>query len=397
MLSLFSAVSLIFASNGGKFRGVIISIFLIKWLGALKKQNLSEVILNKSITFAKVLKSIEMAKKESVLTYDVVVRSIQERQFKPVYYLMGEESYYIDRIADYITNNVLTEEQKDFNFTTLYGAETDMNTVVMTARRYPMMSDYQVVLVKEAQNLKNLDPLAVYLQNPQPQTILVFCHKNGVLDRRKKVAAEIERVGFLFESKKLYERELPGFITSYVQRKGMTIDSKSVELLVDYVGSDLNRMAGEIDKLGIKGDRRITPDLIEQNIGVSKEYNTIELKNALIARDVLKSNRIVNYFDKNQKAYPIQMILPSLFTYFSNLMLAHYSPVKNEAGVMETLGLRQAWQARDYLSGMRVFSARKTMNIIAAIRETDARSKGFGNSMATSGELLRDLVYFILH
>lgn len=338
-----------------------------------------------------------MAKKESVLTYDVVVRSIQERQFKLVYYLMGEESYYIDRIADYITNNVLTEEQKDFNFTTLYGAETDMNTVVMTARRYPMMSDYQVVLVKEAQNLKNLDPLAVYLQNPQPQTILVFCHKNGVLDRRKKVAAEIERVGFLFESKKLYERELPGFITSYVQRKGMTIDSKSVELLVDYVGSDLNRMAGEIDKLGIKGDRRITPDLIEQNIGVSKEYNTIELKNALIARDVLKSNRIVNYFDKNQKAYPIQMILPSLFTYFSNLMLAHYSPVKNEAGVMETLGLRQAWQARDYLSGMRVFSARKTMNIIAAIRETDARSKGFGNSMATSGELLRDLVYFILH
>lgn len=338
-----------------------------------------------------------MAKKESVLTYDVVVRNIQERQFKPIYYLMGEESYYIDRLSEYIANNVLTEEQKDFNFTTLYGAETDINTVIMTASRYPMMSDYQVVLVKEAQNLKNLDALSAYLKKPQPQTVLVFCHKNGTLDRRKKVVADIERVGFLFESKKLYERDLPPFIVSYVQRKGMTIDQKSVSLLVDFVGADLNRMASELDKLGIKGERRITADLIEQNIGVSKEFNTYELKNALAARDVFKANRIVKYFDKNTKAYPIQMILPSLFGYFSNLMVAHYANPKTEAGVMDALGLRQAWQVKEYMLGMRNFSARKTMEIISAIRETDARSKGFGNSMASSGELLQELTYFILH
>lgn len=338
-----------------------------------------------------------MAKKESTLTYDVVVRSIKERQFKPIYYLMGEESYYIDRIADYIASNVLTDEQKDFNFTTLYGAETDINAILMAARRYPMMSDYQVVLVKEAQNLKNLDPLSVYLKSPQPQTILVFCHKNGVLDRRKKIVAEIERVGFLFESKKLYERELPPFIAGYVQRKGMSIDSKSVELLVDYIGSDLNRMANELDKLVIKGDKFITPELIEQNIGVSKDFNTFELRSALISKDIFKANRIVNYFDKNQKEYPIQKVLPTLFSYFSNLMLAHYAPSRTEAGVMETLDLRMSWQVKEYMIGMKNFSARKTMNIIAAIRETDARSKGFGNSMASSGELLQELIYFILH
>ncbi len=338
-----------------------------------------------------------MAKKESTLTYDVVVRSIKERQFKPIYYLMGEESYYIDRIADYIASNVLTDEQKDFNFTTLYGAETDINAILMAARRYPMMSDYQVVLVKEAQNLKNLDPLSVYLKSPQPQTILVFCHKNGVLDRRKKIAAEIERVGFLFESKKLYERELPPFIAGYVQRKGMSIDSKSVELLVDYIGSDLNRMANELDKLVIKGDKFITPELIEQNIGVSKDFNTFELRSALISKDIFKANRIVNYFDKNQKEYPIQKVLPTLFSYFSNLMLAHYAPSRTEAGVMEALDLRMSWQVKEYMIGMKNFSARKTMNIIAAIRETDARSKGFGNSMASSGELLQELIYFILH
>lgn len=353
--------------------------------------------MEKSITFAKVLKSIDMAKKESGLSYEDIVRSVKERNFKPVYYLMGEESYYIDRISEYIADQVLTEEQKDFDFTTVYGSETDINAVVMAARRYPMMSDYQVVLVKEAQNLKSLDALAVYLQNPQPKTILVFCHKNGVLDRRKKVAAEIERVGFLFESKKLYERELPGFITAYVQRKGMTIDAKSVQMMVDYVGADLNRMANELDKLGVKGDKRITADVIEQNIGVSKEFNVYEFRAALVAKDIFKANRIVNYFDKNQKAYPIQSILPGLFSFFSNLMLAHYAQPKTEEGVMEALGLRQAWQVKEYMAAMRVYSARKTMNIIAELRTTDAKSKGFGNSMATPGELLKDLVYFILH
>ena len=326
-----------------------------------------------------------------------MVRSIQERQFKPIYYLMGEEAYYIDRISEYLVDSVLTEDQKDFNLTVLYGAETDINQVIQAAQRYPMMSEYQVVLVKEAQNLKNLDPLSSYLKNPQPATILVFCHKNGVLDGRKKVAGDIGRAGYLFESKLLKDNALPGFIGGYVKRKGMDIDAKSVSLLVEYIGADLNRMASEIDKLAITGARMVTPELIEEHIGVSKDYNIFELRNALLQKDVLKANRIVNYFDKNSKQYPIQKVLPGLFSFFSNLMVAHYSPRKDETGIAEVLGFKSTYPARDYVQGMRVFSARKTMNIIAALRETDAKSKGVGNNIEVEGDLYKDLIYYILH
>lgn len=339
-----------------------------------------------------------MAKQE--LTYESVVRSVQNREFKPIYYLMGEESYYIDRISDYIASQVLTEEQKDFNLTVMYGSDTNIANVVTAAKRFPMMSDYQVVIVKEAQNLKNIDDLSFYLKKPQPQTILVFCHKNGVLDRRKKVIAEVERVGVLFESKKLRDYQLPAFIVNYVRNHKSSIDEKAAVLLAEFIGSDLNRMAGEIDKLMMsmpEGQSRITPELIERNIGVSKEFNSFELRSALIEKDVLKANRIAKYFNENSKANPIQKTLATLFGFFSNLMLAHYAPEKSESGVMEILGIRQSWQVKEYMAAMRVYSARKTMNIISAIRQTDAKSKGVGNSSISDGDLLRELIYYILH
>lgn len=339
-----------------------------------------------------------MAKQE--LTYESVVRSVQNREFKPIYYLMGEESYYIDRISDYIASQVLTEEQKDFNLTVMYGSDTNIANVVTAAKRFPMMSDYQVVIVKEAQNLKNIDDLSFYLKKPQPQTILVFCHKNGVLDRRKKVIADVERVGVLFESKKLRDYQLPAFIVNYVRNHKSSIDEKAAVLLADFIGSDLNRMAGEIDKLMMsmpEGQSRITPELIERNIGVSKEFNSFELRSALIEKDVLKANRIAKYFNENSKANPIQKTLATLFGFFSNLMLAHYAPEKSESGVMEILGMRQSWQVKEYMAAMRVYSARKTMNIISAIRQTDAKSKGVGNSSISDGDLLRELIYYILH
>lgn len=339
-----------------------------------------------------------MAKQE--LTYESVVRSVQNREFKPIYYLMGEESYYIDRISDYIASQVLTEEQKDFNLTVMYGSDTNIANVLTAAKRFPMMSDYQVVIVKEAQNLKNIDDLSFYLKKPQPQTILVFCHKNGVLDRRKKVIADVERVGVLFESKKLRDYQLPAFIVNYVRNHKSSIDEKAAVLLADFIGSDLNRMAGEIDKLMMsmpEGQSRITPELIERNIGVSKEFNSFELRSALIEKDVLKANRIVKYFNENSKANPIQKTLATLFGFFSNLMLAHYAPEKSESGVMEILGMRQSWQVKEYMAAMRVYSARKTMNIISAIRQTDAKSKGVGNSSISDGDLLRELIYYILH
>ena len=334
-------------------------------------------------------------------TYEEIARDLKNRIYKPVYYLMGEESYYIDRISDYIAQTVLTEEEKEFNQTILYGLDTDIPAVINAAKRYPMMSEYQVVIVKEAQHIKKMEDLSFYLKKPLLSTILVICHKNGVLDKRKKLAAEIEKAGgVIFESKKMKESQLPGFITSYLKRKKVDIEPKASEMMSEFVGTDLNRMAGELDKLIItlpQGVRRITPEQIERNIGVSKDYNNYELKNALLARDILKANKIVKYFEENPKTNPIQTTLSVLFGFFSNLMLAYYSPDKTEQGITNQLGLKQSWQAREYMTAMRVFSGVKCMQIIGDIRYCDACSKGVGNMSLSDGDLLRELVYKILH
>ncbi|HJC93765.1 MAG TPA: DNA polymerase III subunit delta [Candidatus Phocaeicola excrementigallinarum] len=333
-------------------------------------------------------------------TYEEIVRNLKNRTYAPVYFLMGEEDYYIDRISDYILDTVLTETEKEFNQTVLFGMDTDINTVINAARRYPMMSEHQVVVVKEAQNLKNLENLTYYLQKPMPSTILVLCYKHGVLDRRKKIAAEIEKNGVLFESKKLKDSQLPGFISTYLKRKKVEIEPKASEMMAEFVGTDLSRMTGELDKLIItlpEGQKRITPEQIEKNIGISKDFNNFELRNALIEKDVLKANMIVKYFDENPKNNPLQMTLAVLFNFFSNLMLAYYAPQKTDQGIAAQLGLRSAWQAKDYMNAMQRYTGVKVMQIINAIRNCDAKSKGVGNTSATNGELLRELVYFILH
>jgi DNA polymerase-3 subunit delta len=313
---------------------------------------------------------------------------------------MGEESYYIDLIADYIADNVLTDTEKEFNQMVFYGADVDMATVVSAARRYPMMAEHQVVIVKEAQMVDNIDDLSYYLKQPLGSTILVMCHKHGVLDRRKKLAAEISSVGVLFESKKLKDTQLPAFISAYLKRKGVDIEPKASAMMADNVGADLARMAGELDKLIItlpKGSTRVTPEQIEANIGISKDYNNFELRSALLAGDVLKANKIVAYLAANQKANPIQVTVAVLFSYFANLMMAYYSPDKSERGVATWLGLKSDWAARDYVAGMRRFSGMKTMNIIGYIRTADAQSKGIDAGDMTSEDILRELVFKILH
>lgn len=333
-------------------------------------------------------------------TYEEIARDLKNRIYKPVYYLMGEESYYIDRISEYIAQTVLNENEKEFNQTILYGADTDIATIINAAKRYPMMSKYQVVIVKEAQGVKNIDELSYYLQKPLESTILVLCHKHGVLDRRKKLAAEIEKVGVLFESKKIKDTQLAGFITSYLKRKSIEIEPKASEMMAEFVGTDLSRMAGELEKLIItlpKGQKRITPEQIEQNIGISKDYNNYELRNALIIKDVFKANQIIKYFEENPKTNPLQMTLSVLFNFFSNLMLAYYAPEKSEQGIAAQLGLKSPWQSKDYLAAMRKYSGVKVMQIIGEIRYCDAKAKGVGNSSLGDGELLRELVYKILH
>lgn len=339
-----------------------------------------------------------MTKQE--ITCDDILRELRSKQYRPIYYLMGEEAYYIDLISDYIMNNVLTDTEKEFNLSVVYGADVDIATVINAAKRYPMMSEHQVVIVKEAQSIRNIDELSYYLQKPLRSTILVMCHKHGVLDRRKKLAAEIEKVGILFESKKLKEAQLPAFITSYMKRKGVDLEPKATSMLADFVGTDLSRLTGELEKLIItlpKGQTRVTPEQIERNIGISKDYNNFELRSALVERNVLKANQIINYFEKNPKTNPLQMTLSLLFGFYSNLMLAYYAPEKSEQGIASFLGLKSPWQAREYQTAMKRYSGVKTMQIIGEIRYTDAKSKGIGNSSLTDSELLRELIFKILH
>ena len=334
------------------------------------------------------------------VTYEEIVRNLRNKVYAPVYFLMGEEDYYIDRISDYIIDTVLTDTEKEFNLTVLYGSDTDIATIINAAKRYPMMSKYQVVAVREAQALRNLDELVYYLQKPLESTILVMCYKHGALDRRKKLVAELEKAGVLFESKKLKDAQLPGFITSYLKRKQVEIEPKASEMMAEFVGTDLNRMAGELEKLVITlpaGQRRITPEQIERNIGISKDYNNFELRNALIEKDVLKANRIIKYFEENPKNNPLQFTLAVLFNFFANLMLVYYAPDKSDRGIAAHLGLRSPWQAKDYENAMKRYTGVKVMQIVGAIRQCDAKSKGVGNSSVSDGELLRELVYFILH
>lgn len=338
-----------------------------------------------------------MAKKE--YSFQDIMKDIKAKKYAPIYYLMGEESYYIDLISDTLENNILTDEEKEFNLSVLYGADIDIATVVNAAKRYPMMSEYQVVIVKEAQQIRNMEQLSYYLQKPLRSTILVICHKHGKLDGRKKLGSQIAKVGVLFESKPLKDRDLVGFIDSYIARKQLTIEPKASAMVADFIGPDLSRLTGELDKLMLTlgDDKRITPDKVEKNIGISKSYNNFELRNALLNGDVFKANQIVNYFAENPKSNPLPMTIGLLFSYFSNLMLAYYAPDKSDRGIAEMLDLRSPWQAKDYIQGMRVFSGVKTMDIIGYIREADTKSKGFGNSHTSDGDLLRELVYKILH
>lgn len=339
-----------------------------------------------------------MAKQE--LSCDDILKELRAKQYRPIYYLMGEESYYIDLIADYITDNVLSETEKEFNLTVVYGADVDIATVINSAKRYPMMSEYQVVIVKEAQAIRNMEELSFYLQKPLNSTILVICHKHGTLDKRKKLAAEVEKVGILFESKKIKDSQLPAFINSYMKRKGIDMEPKASAMLADFVGTDLSRLTGELEKLIITlpaGQKRVTPEQIEKNIGISKDYNNFELRSALVEKDILKANKIIKYFEENPKTNPIQMTLSLLFNFYSNLMLSYYSPEKTEQGIASWLGLKSPWAARDYLTAMRRYNGVKTMQIIGEIRYADAKSKGINNASMSDGDILRELVFKILH
>ena len=341
-----------------------------------------------------------MAEAKNV-TFDSIMADLKARKFVPVYYLMGDEPYYIDRIADYIADHVLQPEERDFNQSILFGSDVTAAQIADTARRYPMMAEYQVLIVKEAQNVKQTEPLEKYFKSPMPSTILVMCHKNGKVDGRKREYVKaIQSAGILFESKKLYERDLPAFIEGYLKRHEVSIDHKSTQMIADNIGSDLSRLTGELNKLIMalpEDQKKVTPQVVEDQIGVSKEFNGYELVNAIVHRNVFKANQIIKYFDDNPKAGSIYSFLPLLFNYFQNLMIAYYAPDnKSQERVAEWLEIK-SWAAKDYMTGMRNYSGMKVMQIISKLREIDAKSKGLDNPNTPPGELMKEIIFYILH
>lgn len=334
-------------------------------------------------------------------TYQQIMSDLKAGKFAPVYILMGEESYYIDKIADYIADNALRPEERDFNQTVIYGADTTTMKIVDQAHQFPMMAERQVIIVKEAQALRQLEPLEKYLKNPVKSTILVWCYKNGKIDARKKVIALAQAAGVVFESKKLRDYQLPAFIADYLKKKNVSIDQKSAQMIAEHIGADLNRMTSELDKVIISlpnDDKRVTPDIVEREIGVSKDFNSFELRDAIVQKNVFKANQIIKYFDTNPKAGSIYSFLPMIFNFFQNLMIVYYSPQnRTESDIAKALDMRSPWGARDYVTGKKNYSARKTMDIISKIREIDAKSKGIENPDTGAGDLMKELLFFILH
>lgn len=338
------------------------------------------------------------------MTADDILKDLKNRKFKPLYLLHGEEPYYIDLVSNYVEYKLLSDAEKGFNQTVLYGKDTDVMTVLGAAKRYPMMADYQVVLVKEAQDMKwgkddddkkTINPLLNYLDNPLASTILVFCYKYGKFDKRKKTYKAIDKHGLIFESTPLYDNKIPDWIENYINKKGYRISQQATYMLSEYLGNDLSKIANELEKLmlNISVGQEITLELVQNNIGISKEYNVFELQAALGKKDVYKVNQIVNYFESNPKANPIVLVLGNLNNFFSKVLAFHY--LKDRGNAARELGVNPYF-IKDYEQAARSYDYSKTMNIISYLREYDLKSKGV-DSNAEDGALLKELVFKILH
>lgn len=326
-----------------------------------------------------------------------IIADIKNRKLKPIYFLMGDEPYYIDLIADCIDKTVLTEDEKGFNQVVLYGRDTTVEDVVANAKRYPMMAEYQVVIVKEAQELsRNIDKLEAYAENPQPTTILVFCYKYKTLDKRKKVTKNIEKNGVLFESKKLYENQVGNWITQALIASGYKIEPKASAMLVEFLGTDLSKISNELDKLKIilPQGTLINAEHIEKNIGISKDYNVFEFRSALGEKNILKANRIAQYFAQNPKDNPITLITSQVFAFYLQLLQYHGLSDKSPANVAKVLKVNPYF-VKDYETAARNYPMKKVSAIVAALRDIDLKSKGVGANALPPNELLKEMLIAI--
>lgn len=325
-----------------------------------------------------------------------IVTSIKNKEIKPIYFLMGEEAYYIDAISKFIEETVLTEEEKGFNQTILYGRDVTIDDIVSTAKRFPMMAERQVVIVKEAQDLsRTIENLISYLENPQPSTVLVICYKYKKLDKRKKLYKAIEKVGVLFESKKLYDNQVPDWIKRVLAGKGYTITPKASQMLVEFLGNDLGKINNELEKLQLicKPEEEINAQIIEENIGISKDFNNFELQNAISTRNVKKAFGIIQYFTHNPKSHPLVLTVSLLFGFFSKVL--KYHALTNKSQASRVLGV-SPYFIKDFEIAARNYPMKKVSAIIASIREIDMKSKGVGANLS-QGELLKELLVKVMN
>jgi len=333
-----------------------------------------------------------------------IIKNISNGQYAPIYFLQGEEPYYIDVISDLIEEKALDEAAKGFNQMVLYGKDVRINDVLANARRFPMMSDRQVVIVKEAQNIIDLGredgvkQLMQYLENPQPSTILVFCHKHKSLDKRKAIYKSLEKHAVCLTTKKLYDNQVPDWIRGHIREKGFQITDKAVFMLSEFIGNNLERLSNEIGKMLInfKEKVEINDHLIQKYIGISKEYNAFELQKAVAFREIVKANKIVRYFEANPKSNPVIPIISILYLFFSKLLILHTTPDKSERALASKLKTNPYF-VKDYLVAGRNYPPGKVISVINDLRHADLQSKGVNASNLPDGQILKELVFKIMH
>jgi DNA polymerase III subunit delta len=332
------------------------------------------------------------------LSWNEIHKDLKNKVYYPVYLLMGEEPFYIDVISRIIEDSVLDETEKEFNQTVLYGRETDIPTIISTAKRFPMMANHQVVIVKEAQNVKDVEDLTPYFENPLKSTILVICYKYKSFKKNTKFVKKAGEVGVVMDSKKVYDNKMPEWISDYVSRRGYKIGPKATQMLADHLGNDLGKVVNEIKKIFIslpKGNE-ITPLLIEQNIGISKDFNVFELLDALGTKNAFKAFQIAKYFGDNPKSNPMVLTMGMLYNYFSKLLLYHSLKDKSRTSLASELAV-PPFLVQGYVKGAANYTPARLIEIFSLLREYDVKSKGVDNVSADHGELLRELVYKILN
>jgi DNA polymerase-3 subunit delta len=328
-----------------------------------------------------------------------IVNDIKSGNIKPIYFLMGEEPYYIDKLSDYIEQNVLSEDEKGFNQTVLYGRDVTIEDIISTAKRYPMMADRQVVIVKEAQELsRTIDKLESYVDNLMTTTVLVFCYKYKTLDKRKKVTKLLAQKGVVYESKKLYDNQVGDWIKRVLSGKKYLIEPKATAMLVEFLGTDLSKINNELEKLQIilPVGSTINPKHIEENIGFSKDFNNFELLNALGSRNQLKAFQIARYFSENPKANPLVVTTSTVFGFYIKILKYHGLKDRNPKNVASVLGV-SPYFLKDYDIALKNYPMKKVSQIITALRDIDVKSKGVGANALSQSDLLREMLYKIFN